>query len=339
MTFQKIVGQPKISILVPVFNGYKYLRETLLSIKGQDFDDFEVICVDDCSTDDSIDILREFSIRDPRFLVYQTLENLGIVPKVLNYVRGYIRGAYFVYSSQDDLFSRDWLSSMYKRAVDTNADATIPNLTFYYADNSIKNKTLSGVLGDKRMILDGRSAFLLSLDWTIPGNALWKTWLIRKHKYFDFGMNADEFTARYYFLRCNKVVFSDGEFFYRQNNPDAITKKFSLKTFDNPYTDFMLWLVARDHAFDLCTQERLIRRSIRGALALYPKTFKKEYTLARLKIKSLYSDYKRRNVHGWLLEHSSATRFIDRLSTSSFFGFSVVSFIFLLYNKVRLFWR
>lgn len=151
---------------------------------------------------------------------------MGIVPKVINFGRKFIRGEYYVYSSQDDSFSEDWLDCMYARAIETEADAIIPDLVFWHENEPYKNRILSGVNGDRNVQLNGRQAFLLSLDWTIPGNALWKTWLVREIGYFDFGMNADEYTARLYFLKCNKVAFSGGVFYYRQDNVEAITKKF-----------------------------------------------------------------------------------------------------------------
>ena len=59
-------------------------------------------------------------------------------------------------------------------------------------------------------------------------------------------MNADEYTVRYYFLRCSKVVFCDGVFYYRQNNPGAITKRVSPKSLDEPYNHFKVWQLIND---------------------------------------------------------------------------------------------
>ena len=61
--------EPKISIVIPVYNAEKYLEECLNSILKQDFDNFEAICVNDGSPDNSLEILRSYAERDERFKV------------------------------------------------------------------------------------------------------------------------------------------------------------------------------------------------------------------------------------------------------------------------------
>ena len=213
---------PKISILMPVFNGSSFLAETLDSIKKQSFIDYEVICVDDCSTDNSLDILNTFGDLDSRFRVFSTESNLGTVPKVLNFSIDLVKGDYFAYCSQDDFFSSDWLEAMYCKAEQENADATMPVMVFFYGPKDPRNTLLSGIEGDKTLILSGYDAFILSLNWDIHGFILWKVWLIKKFKFFDFSMNADEYTVRFYLLNSNRLAFSGGTFFYRQNNANSI---------------------------------------------------------------------------------------------------------------------
>ena len=66
----------KISVVIPVYNVEKYLRECLESILNQTFQDFEIICVDDGSTDRSLDILQEYKRKDDRFVILQQ-HNMG----------------------------------------------------------------------------------------------------------------------------------------------------------------------------------------------------------------------------------------------------------------------
>jgi glycosyltransferase involved in cell wall biosynthesis len=259
---------PKISIIMPVYNGSFYLRETLNKILEQTFSEYEVICINDCSTDNSLKILEEYSARDERFRVFSTNANKGIVPKVMNYAIPYVRGNYFVYTSQDDLFSKDWLQSMYDKAVSADADAVIPDVVLYYENEPQKNCTLSALCRDKNRVLTNREAVVLSLDWSIPGNALWAVRLLKDIRYYDFSMNADEYTARVYFLNCNKIVFSGGTFYYRQDNNNAITKKLSENAFDYPYTDFRLFEFLRENEFPVEVQEAIALRSIYGLARL-----------------------------------------------------------------------
>ena len=66
----------KVSILITVYNEADYLRECLDSLKNQTFADFEAICVNDASTDKSLEILNEYARRDERFIVKSNPKNL-----------------------------------------------------------------------------------------------------------------------------------------------------------------------------------------------------------------------------------------------------------------------
>ena len=59
----------KVSIILPIYNVSQYLRECLDSVIGQTLQDIEILCVNDGSTDDSLDIIREYAARDPRIVV------------------------------------------------------------------------------------------------------------------------------------------------------------------------------------------------------------------------------------------------------------------------------
>ena len=59
---------PKVSIIVPVYNVEPYLRQVLDSLVNQTLSDIEIICVDDCSTDNSRNILEEYAQKDSRIL-------------------------------------------------------------------------------------------------------------------------------------------------------------------------------------------------------------------------------------------------------------------------------
>jgi Glycosyltransferases involved in cell wall biogenesis len=197
---------PKISILIPVFNGRKFIRETLDAILAQSFSDYEVICVNDCSTDGSLDILNGYAAADSRFRVYTTDKNLGYSSAAAKFGLQFVKGDYYAYSSQDDLFSNDWLSSLYYRAMETGADAVVCDMVFFYANCPERNIVWPGVEALKGKVITGRQAFLYSLDETIHNFALWNRRLIDDIGYYDFGMRADEYTYRVWFLNCNKVV-------------------------------------------------------------------------------------------------------------------------------------
>ena len=94
--------RPVVSIVLPVWNGEKYLTTAINSILAQRFADFELIVVNDCSTDKYAVIARGFAAADPRIRVIDNERNLKL-PASLN--RGFktARGAFFTWTSDDNV--------------------------------------------------------------------------------------------------------------------------------------------------------------------------------------------------------------------------------------------
>lgn len=92
---------PRLTIGVPVFNGGKYIDDALRSIAGQDFDDMEVVVSDNCSSDSTEMICRDYADRDSRFRYVRHGQNRGGVWNV-NYLVRVARGDFFKWSYYDD---------------------------------------------------------------------------------------------------------------------------------------------------------------------------------------------------------------------------------------------
>ncbi len=71
-------NRPFFSVIMPVYNGAKYISKAIDSILQQSYGDFELILVDDQSTDDSWKIINDFAAKDSRIVSCQTKENLGV---------------------------------------------------------------------------------------------------------------------------------------------------------------------------------------------------------------------------------------------------------------------
>ena len=239
---------PAISIFMPVYNGENYLKRTLDSILNQTFGDFELICVDDSSTDNSLRILQVYAEQDNRIKVF-TKPNGGNVPKSWLFALPHITGVYIFYTSQDDMMSPDLLEQVYKKAQETGADAVIPDMLEYHGGNKTA-KPKSGLSDNKDIELSGRQAFLHSLKWEIHAFVLWKAELVKRIGFDDLATNSDEYATRNFFLNSNKVAFSDGIFYYGKENPDAITKKLSINRFDWCITNLRLLQLMKEHHFE-----------------------------------------------------------------------------------------
>lgn len=102
---------PKVSVIIPVYNVESYLRQCLDSVVNQTLGDIEIICVDDCSTDGSLAILREYADKDRRVRVIANKINLhaGVCRNLGMEIAS---GTYLVFLDADDVFEAAMLEKM-----------------------------------------------------------------------------------------------------------------------------------------------------------------------------------------------------------------------------------
>ncbi len=143
--------QPHVSVVIPVYNAEKYLEQCLQSLANQSMSDFEVICVDDGSTDASVEIIHEFMRRDERFsLIQQKNQYAGIAR---NNGLQHARGEYLLFLDADDFFHEELLAHTYHQAKKTKADVVLfgaqkydmqteefTSAPFFFRDHLLPNK-------------------------------------------------------------------------------------------------------------------------------------------------------------------------------------------------------
>lgn len=127
----------KISVILSVYNVEKYLNECIDSILNQTFKDFELICINDSSTDRSLDILNDYAAKDSRVKVF-TQPNGGL-SSTRNLGMKYAVGEYLMFLDSDDYFDTTLLEKLYTKASNYNADFVVTSYKFY--DDSTKEIT------------------------------------------------------------------------------------------------------------------------------------------------------------------------------------------------------
>ena len=115
---------PKISVVIPVYNTGHFLDRTLASITRQTLQDLDIICVNDGSTDNSLEILRKWEKNDPRVRVIAFPENRG-VSSARNCGMDLAMAPYLYFMDSDDWLDDDYLESMYSKALETGHDIVI----------------------------------------------------------------------------------------------------------------------------------------------------------------------------------------------------------------------
>ena len=125
---------PKISIIIPVYNTEQYLRQCLDSIINQTFTDFECICVNDGSTDNSLSILQEYANRDNRIKIINQ-QNKGVAV-TRNVLLKNSSGKYVAFVDCDDWIAQNYLEILYNTIEKLHYDIVLCNHYRYYSKDN-----------------------------------------------------------------------------------------------------------------------------------------------------------------------------------------------------------
>lgn len=126
-----------ISIISPVYNMEKYLEDCIKSILSQDYADFEVLFVNDGSSDSTLEILRKYEQQDSRIRVFDKInEGQGVAR---NYALQFAKGDYVLYLDPDDWLEEGALRKIYNKFQEDNYDVIFFNAYRYYQETGVKN--------------------------------------------------------------------------------------------------------------------------------------------------------------------------------------------------------
>lgn len=156
---------PKVSVIIPVFNTEKYLRKCLDSVCNQTLSDIEIICVDDCSTDNSLNILKEYASKDNRIKLIEFKENKGAaVARNTGIIEA--KGEYVGFIDSDDYVDLDFYEKLYNIGVCENADISKGNLKWKFPDTILNDM----ILKDKNSFYYGFTSAIFKLELLINNN-------------------------------------------------------------------------------------------------------------------------------------------------------------------------
>lgn len=124
-------GNKLVSVITPVFNGERFLSDAFRSLKNQKFENWEWVIVDDCSTDRTPEILREFSVSESRVSMYSHHKNLGAAA-ARNTALKKAKGRFFAFLDVDDFWFPSKLSSQIRFMESKNCEISFS--PFYIAN-------------------------------------------------------------------------------------------------------------------------------------------------------------------------------------------------------------
>ena len=216
----------KVSIILPVYNGEKFLVECLDSISNQSFSNYEVIMIDDCSSDSSSSILKRYAEKDSRFKFYRNEANGG-----LSYSRNVgvslSTGQYFFFLDADDVLDPQCLKRLTDVLIQNGADISICGYEMF-EDEIIKNSIFSEqtVLTNFELI---EELAICSKIQNFAWGKLYKKELFNQISFPNGRYYEDICTTPRVFGKATRAVFIEDKLYYYRQNPSSISKTLNSK--------------------------------------------------------------------------------------------------------------
>ncbi len=215
----------KISIIIPVYNCEKYLDECLCSIIGQTYKNFEVLIVNDGSTDSSKEIIKKYADNDLRFKFIDNSQNNG-QSYCRNIALKLATGDYLFFIDADDVIDLNCLKILLDLLKSNDADVSISNYKTFV--NSIKKP----IAKKESLILDNYSLMqdvaICSKIQTFSWGRLFKRKLFDDVAYPEGRIFEDVYLITFVLSRASKCVYTDEVLYFYRTNESSSSRRLDL---------------------------------------------------------------------------------------------------------------
>jgi len=227
---------PEISVIIPCHNSYKLMEKGLRSLEEQTYKDFEVIVVDDCSTDTSYPDLLNYMVKSSlRMKILQTASNSGPGP-ARNVGLENCQGRYVTFLDSDDWVDSDWLMKI-KAILDKDDELDCVLFDFY--------RQYGRVCRRERMVFRSNGGYLtkrkaLVFSRGTAGGKVYKTEVIMENgiRFPDIPRNEDMPFSKLAIAKCNKVYYLDTPLYYYVFHDSSLMHDRRLETEQNAIRAF-----------------------------------------------------------------------------------------------------
>ena len=314
----------KVSIILPIYNVQDYLEKCLNSLTNQTLEDIEIICINDCSTDNSLKILEEFAIKDSRIIITNLIENKG---------QGYARnigielakGEYIGFVDPDDWAELNMFEEMYFLAKKNNCELVECNHVAHNEIRNYKNTYKTKIHYPKNKCFNWKDMKITYPFYPplAPWNKLYKTTLLKDNniKFEETRLGEDQILAIKSRLLANNIIYTKKSLYnYRKRanssvnkiNKDTLlrpkliynVKEFLVQNdfwniFENMYTEYAISGLVRSYGY---LPEEWITDYENSIQEYFGEKFYKEYCKIKSKSnKNLFHNIfsiKNTNIHG-----------------------------------------
>lgn len=286
---------PIVTVVMPAYNASKYIAKAIDSVIEQTIHDWELIIINDGSTDNTLSIIEQYASLDKR-IKYESIENTGSAKIPRDRAISKAQSEWIAILDADDYYEPSFLEKSFRRQIETSADMVLPTMILT-TDSGPRASTLPSKNFDLNQVLLGKDAVRLTIKkWQIPGCALIKRSVITELSNVgdQVYMNSDEYDTRKFFLNSERVAFSGAIYHYRVYKK-SITHTVSIKKYDRLVTNDMLFsLIKKNYSFDDILIEEtnnIVIKQLWRNIIYYIRNKKSFNTEEKIKIKYLLEKY------------------------------------------------
>lgn len=215
----------QVSVIIPVYNVENYIGRCIESVINQTFSDIEIILIDDCSTDNSYSIIKEYAEKDDRIIALHHDGNHG--PMVARRLGDKVaRGHYITYCDGDDVLPNTSLENLYEAALSSNADIVSGNYAYVKVNGEtlIKGNTLNYGQNSEALLKS-----LLRCEMShILCSKLFKSCLLKDYDYevLDHMKNAEDGYIFYQIaINAKKIIQLPNVVYYYMQNTNSSSQR------------------------------------------------------------------------------------------------------------------
>ena len=284
-----------ISVIIPNYNNSKYLKKCIESVLNQNYKDYELIIVDDGSTDDSVDIIKKYTKHKNVIFYKQNNLNASIARN-----RGIelSHGEYLFFLDSDDyLHSNDVFTNMVRDI--KNNDLLIGNYTCIDENDNVIDRY---EINNDKNIVDINNCYKYSLISPVPSNKLYKRSIIEKHNIFFSNVRIGQDLNFYlkYLAFCNKIAIVDYDIYNYRIVNTGMTKTIGYNVFDivkcfdeikkfydkndniDDYDKYISLVQLKHYEFQIGKYHLIKSKDFRKSLLLFYKYFYKKINTSKI---------------------------------------------------------
>ncbi|MDB4240810.1 glycosyltransferase [Yoonia sp.] len=242
MSAEQSKEYPLVTVVMAAYNAQDFISRAIESVRSQTYENWELICIDDGSSDNTRLIIEKHAVEDGRITLISQKNSGPCEARRMGYLHGV--GLYFLMLDADDWLGFDALENLLADANNTKSDAVICREIHVTKNHSGKSEFLNfhhmrrGV--SEGELLTGKEAFSCTFPWRIFGVALYHKDIVKSvmcdSRLCFNNFNADEYVTRRLFLNCKKVYVGSGEYFV-YSNIGSLTRRRSWRHFLSLQTD------------------------------------------------------------------------------------------------------